>query len=265
MATRSALVLVAVLGLAASGAAVPENRPAPVWHAVSASGTVHSGVPATASRIAEPGSAGARTADAAAPARTLKPGDKGADVLALQRRLTELGYWLSTPSGTFGPLTTQAVYALQKAAGLPRDAVVGLRTRRALELGVRPGARTDSGKVVEVDLARQLLLLVRDGDVVQIFNTSTGSGQLYTSRGTVRRAVTPAGRYHFYRKVDGWDSGPLGALYRPVYFNGGIAVHGYGSVPPYPASHGCVRVSLAAMDWLWKTSWLPIGRTVLVR
>ena len=54
-------------------------------------------------------------------------------------------------------------------------------------------------------------------------------------------------------------------MYRPRYFNGGIAVHGYGSVPPYPASHGCVRVSLAAMDWIWSSPWLKPGDVVLVR
>ena len=65
--------------------------------------------------------------------------------------------------------------------------------------------------------------------------------------------------------VDGWDPGPLGRLYRPRYFNGGIAVHGYPSVPSTPASHGCVRVTLGAMDHLWSSKLLPIGRTVIVR
>ena len=52
--------------------------------------------------------------------------------------------------------------------------------------------------------------------------------------------------------VDGVDVDELGALYRPRYFHhDGIAVHGYRSVPPYPASHGCVRVTEAAMDWIW--------------
>jgi lipoprotein-anchoring transpeptidase ErfK/SrfK len=27
-----------------------------------------------------------------------------------------------------------------------------------------------------------------------------------------------------------------------AYFNGGIAFHASGDVPPHPASHGCVRV-----------------------
>ena len=43
-----------------------------------------------------------------------------------------------------------------------------------------------------------------------------------------------------------------------------IAVHGYHSVPPYPASHGCVRVTEAAMDWIWANDVMPMGSTVWV-
>jgi lipoprotein-anchoring transpeptidase ErfK/SrfK len=56
----------------------------------------------------------------------------------------------------------------------------------------------------------------------------------------------------------------LGDMWRPKYFNGGIAVHGSPSVPPYPASHGCVRVSNAAMNWLWDVWGMPRGTRVLV-
>jgi lipoprotein-anchoring transpeptidase ErfK/SrfK len=44
--------------------------------------------------------------------------------------------------------------------------------------------------------------------------------------------------------VKGWDKSPLGQLYQPYYFNGGIAVHGYSSVPTTPASHGCARIPM---------------------
>ena len=96
-------------------------------------------------------------------------------------------------------------------------------------------------------------------------DASTGSGQYYTVKGVRKHAVTPKGVYHVYRGVNGWDPGPLGKLYRPRYFNGGIAVHGYPSVPSTPASHGCVRVTIGAMDFLWNNKLLPIGRTVVVR
>ena len=43
----------------------------------------------------------------------------------------------------------------------------------------------------------------------------------------------------------------------------GFAIHGYASVPPYPASHGCVRVPLWAAPGLY-ARW-PVGSIVLVR
>lgn len=191
-------------------------------------------------------------------------GDQGAAVKNLQQRLSALGYWLGTVDGHYGDLTQQAVTALQKAAGISRDGIYGPATRRALDAGTQPTARTSSGDAVEVNLGRQLLLVVQGGRITHIFNTSTGSGQTYTSRGTQHVAVTPAGRYRVSRAVDGEDRSPLGLLWRPRYFNGGIAVHGFSSVPTYPASHGCVRVSNEAMNMIWATGVMPIGRTVLV-
>jgi len=67
-----------------------------------------------------------------------------------------------------------------------------------------------------------------------------------------------------FRQVDGYDRSPLGVLYRPKYFYEGVAVHGYPSVPAYPASHGCVRVTDQAIDWLWSSGAMPIGTAVWV-
>ena len=89
------------------------------------------------------------------------------------------------------------------------------------------------------------------------------AGPSATTSGS-RRAVTPRGRYRVYRQVDRWDPGPLGSLYRPKYFNGGIAVHGAPFVPPYPASHGCARVSMGAIAMIWADNLMPIGTQVSV-
>ena len=194
---------------------------------------------------------------------TLHLNDTGAYVRSVQQRLSDLGYWLGTPDGQYGGLTEQAVLALQKAAGLGRDGVFGPATRRALEAGTRPHSRI-GGTGVEVDKARQLLLVVRGGQVTMILNTSTGSGQPYTSEGQTHIATTPTGWFTVFRSVNGEDVGPLGALWRPRYFNGGIAVHGYTSVPAYPASHGCARVSMAAIDMIWASDIMPIGSRVVV-
>lgn len=184
----------------------------------------------------------------------LRPGDAGAEVLALQQRLTELGYWLGTPDGRYGTSTEHAVTALQKAAGIRRDGVAGPATLDALDTATRLRPRSTTGRVVEIDLSRQLLLIAVDGRVQWVMDASTGSVP----------GTTPVGRFSVTRQVDAYDPGPLGVLYRPKYFYQGVAVHGYPSVPPYPASHGCVRVTNAAMDWLWANGALPINGPVWV-
>ena len=254
--------------VAALAAVVASQSPA---SAASAASTLAAGsatasalsTPATSSVVSAP--AAAAVPDTFAASTLLRLGSRGSAVLAAQKRLTALGYWLGTPDGIYGPSTMHAVIALQKVAGLARDGILGPITARAMAAGVRPAARTKIGQVVEIDLAHQVLLVVSSGRVRLIFDTSTGSGAYYYSLGRLHHAVTPKGTYHVFRSVNGWDSGPLGKLYRPRYFNGGIAVHGYPSVPTWPASHGCVRVTIPAMDYLWAHALLPIGRTVLVR
>jgi hypothetical protein len=194
---------------------------------------------------------------------TLRSGDSGAYVRTVQQRLSDLGYWLGTPDGTYGYLTSQAVMALQKSAGLGRDGVFGPATARALKAGIRPHSRV-GGTGIEIDLQRQVLLVVRGGAVTTVLNTSTGNNQPFESQGRQAVAVTPRGTYSTFRTVDGNDEGPLGDLWRPRYFNGGIAVHGSASVPAYPASHGCARVSNPAMDMIWARGLMPVGGRVVV-
>jgi peptidoglycan hydrolase-like protein with peptidoglycan-binding domain len=183
---------------------------------------------------------------------TLRPGMSGPAVRALQERLVELKYWLGSVDGIYGYLTTQAVMAFQKVNGLARDGIAGPQTMAALEHPVRPRPRSTGDRVIEVKKGKQVVLLVRSGKVTKIFNASTGTAS----------TPTPSGRFKVYRQIDGWRESALGLLYRPKYFYGGYALHGSTSVPAYPASHGCVRVSLRAMDHLW--SRVPIGTRVRI-
>ncbi len=90
---------------------------------------------------------------------------------------------------------------------------------------------------VEVNKPLQVLYVVRDGEVAQILPVSTAG---------LPGRFTPVGTFAVYRKVLGNDPSPLGTLFDPSYFTGGYAIHGNPSVPPYPASHGCVRVPMWA-------------------
>lgn len=195
------------------------------------------------------------TTSAPAPAATdLREGAQGPEVAALQQRLLDLGYWLPGVDGSFGPSTAHAVVAFQKLHGLARDGIVGDATEAALASATRAVARSTSGHLAEVDLAHQVVLLVDGGAVQWVFDASTGEVA----------GTTPAGQHAVYYAVDGYDEGPFGVLYRPRYFHEGVAIHGYPTVPAYPASHGCVRVTNAAIDWLWASDSLPIGTPVWV-
>ena len=187
-------------------------------------------------------------------------GDSGPGVLALQERLLSLGYWVET-DGVFDDSTQQAVWAIQKAAGIDRTGMVDDSTITALDDGVVPQPRSTSGYVIEVDLAQDLVMIVNNGQLVYTFNTSTGGGYIYDGN---QIADTPVGHFQIYRAVDGLVVDSLGALWRPRFFTGGYAIHGDSYVPPVPVSHGCVRVSNEAIDFIWSANLAPIGASVWV-
>jgi len=205
------------------------------------------------------------TTRAAAPAPAgLGVGASGPAVTELQQRLVDLRYDLPEVNGTFGPATQQAVYAFQKVNGMARtgratdDVLARLAAATVPPLMV-PGA---AGTHVEIDVARQVLFFVRGGTLFKIVPVSTGSGERFCVDGRCSTAVTPGGAYRVYGKYRGWQNGNLGRLYSPSYFNGGIAVHGATSVPPYPASHGCARVPMTSADWLFAS--MSVGMPVYV-
>ena len=187
--------------------------------------------------------------------RTLRQGLSGTDVTALQKRLLALHYDVGTVTGSFGFDTTHAVVAFEKVQGLNRDGVVGARVWSAL---VSPRvARLEHPlagvAAIEVDLTRQVLYYAVNGRISRILDASTGGGYYYVgSDGATQRAITPTGHFSVKYKVNHWVTAKLGVLYRPAYFNySGYAIHGEPLVPAYPASHGCVRITVPAMNRLY--------------
>jgi peptidoglycan hydrolase-like protein with peptidoglycan-binding domain len=191
----------------------------------------------------------------------------------VQERLSQLGFWNSASDGDYGLTTKQAVMAFQKYLGLPATGSVDQSTAEYLtQFPERAHGLADTGDLVEVDKAKQLLFFIRGGMTVLTLNTSTGSGLEYSeedknSPGVIQTgvAITPDGLWKVVReRPEGWWEGDLGQIYRPKYFRGGIAVHGSNAIPNYPASHGCVRVSVPAMDMIWAMDLMPKGITVWV-
>jgi hypothetical protein len=195
----------------------------------------------------------------------LQYGDSGPAVRALQVHLIALGYWLGAANGYFGDSTQQAVWALQKAADLPRSGFITGATAVAIAEGVVPRPRPAAGNLVEVDLQDDLVMVIQNGKLAYTLNTSTGGGYTYSDKSGTSVAITPTGVFHIFATIDGLDVDSLGALWRPRFFtDGGIAIHGDSYVPPVPVSHGCVRVSDEAINWIWANNIMPIGEEVWV-
>ena len=187
-----------------------------------------------------------RTLNAQVVQRSLALGARGPSVLALERRLAALHYALRGVDGVYGQDTYEAVVAFQKVNGLPRTGRVEDWLWRRLARASIPRAQR-GGDYIEVDKTRQVLFVVERGIVTKVVHVSTGA-----------TGNTPLGSWHVYRTVPGWDW----VLWYPLYFKGGFAIHGYPSVPAYPASHGCVRIPMWIAPTLYGTH--GQGTTVVV-
>ena len=168
----------------------------------------------------------------------------------LQAGLEKLGYAVSR-SGSFDGATGRAVMAYRKVNGMRRTS----RPSKAMLSRVLRGRGSfrvrypKAGRHLEADLSRQVLALVEGSRVVRTYITSSGAPSTPTILGT----------YRIYRRDLGTNR--LGMV-DAVYFRGGYAVHGYASVPPYNASHGCLRVPIPNARSIH--DWLTMGTRVVV-
>lgn len=173
----------------------------------------------------------------------------GNAVRALEARLRDLHFALRGVDGTYGYDTYEAVLAFQKVHGLTRTGRVDGAVWRRLARARVPSARVPAGNHIEVSKTRQVLYEVRAGKVVNVIHVSTGA-----------TGNTPVGSWRVYRLGPG---GSLSHMYYSMYFLRGFAIHGYHSVPPWPASHGCVRVPLWQAHGLYGR-WARIGTRIYV-
>jgi lipoprotein-anchoring transpeptidase ErfK/SrfK len=177
-------------------------------------------------------------------------GERGTKVLMLQRGLYRLGFAVPV-TGSFDWLTANAVNAFRKTNGMGRDGYAEksvyakvLRGEGAYRLRY-----PKAGKHVEFDWSRQVLVLADKGKPFRTYHTSSGTPATPTVFGT----------YRFYLQTPGTNSK---GMVHSSYFIRGYAIHGYASVPNYPASHGCLRVPIPNAASIF--GWIDIGDPIFL-
>jgi lipoprotein-anchoring transpeptidase ErfK/SrfK len=185
------------------------------------------------------------------------------EIVEAEQLLANLGYLVTNSNGRIDFMTRHAVMAFQKVEGLKRTGVLTASVLERLRAASAPAARFGGPAHIEVDITRQVLLMVNDdGAVSLIVPVSTGSGERYFDKDRKRWDVasTPRGEFRIERKINGARKAPLGQIYYPSYFHEGWAIHGSGSIPSKPASHGCVRVPRGADEKLF--GMMPVGMSI---
>lgn len=252
-----------------------EGRPATEPQRTAPSSTTPSTVPGTTA------------APVTTPASTVPPlthdlveGMVDPKVGLMQQRLADLAFDPGPVDDYYGSATIRSVWAFKKLVlGIPREDADGTVTPDVWERMFAPvdiaPRRTPGGRHLEVYLPEQVAVLFVDGAPLVVSHVSSGEGVEWCdevtvdlddgtteTKGICGLSVTPGGVYHFERKVEGWRNAKLGRLYKPVYFNYGIAIHGASNVPNYPASRGCVRFPMHIADYIQDL--VEIGDTVYV-
>jgi N-acetylmuramoyl-L-alanine amidase len=181
-------------------------------------------------------------------------GDHGRAVASLQRRLILLGYLQrGAVDGIFGDETRNAVIAFQGWERIGRDGIVGPRTRHALRYSRAPEPWLPLRRALEIDLRRQVLLVVKAGGLRRAIHVSSGA---FSS--------TPEGRFTVVQRMrESWSRPFHIWLAYALYFDRGFAIHAFPIVPDRPASHGCIRIPVQDAPFVFRAA--PLGTPVVIR
>lgn len=178
----------------------------------------------------------------------LEKGDCGKVVEGFRKALNDMAF---VPSRTrcFDGKMERAVLAYRKLNELGRSARAGSKIVKRVysRIGRYEVRRPELGDHVEAPLSRQVMVFAKGKRPYAIFPIASGAPATPTILGT----------YSFYWKDPGYNA--IG-MYYSSYFIRGYAIHGYKSVPNYPASHGCLRTFIADQPRIYRLT--KIGQPI---
>ncbi len=204
----------------------------------------------------------------------LARGSRGREVSRLQNRLSDLDYQWDKVDGQFGSNTEDALKYFQKLNGLEESGKADEATQ--LKLFSTVAVKSDRPKqmyLLKVSVADQRVYAYRwvNGEYSKLERTmvcSTGTKKHPTPLGTYK-ADGPAGRWYYFKKYNCWAqyayriSGPY-LFHSVIYSRKDASSLQGGSVSRLGsrASHGCVRLSVEDVKWIYNNC--PSGTTVTI-
>jgi hypothetical protein len=164
---------------------------------------------------------------------SLNQGQCGDVVVGFKKAMRELGY-IANSGRCFGGKTARGVLAYRRVNGMSQNfhAGKGLVKRVFAGRGGYRARHPAAGTHLEASLSKQVLVFANGEKPTAIYPISSGKSS----------TPTVTGHFTFYLTQPGYNAK---GMYYSFYFYGGYAIHGYYSVPNYPASHGCIRTFLA--------------------
>jgi hypothetical protein len=180
----------------------------------------------------------------------LHQGQCGDVVVGFKKAMRKLGY-IANSGRCFGGKTARGVLAYRKVNDMARSMRAGKGVVKSI-FGGRGGYEVrhpGAGKHVEAPLSKQVLVFAKDDKPYAIYPISSGKSS----------TPTVTGHFTFIRTEPGYNSH---GMYYSFYFYGGYAVHGYESVPDYPASHGCLRTFIADQPEIYER--ISFGESIFV-
>jgi hypothetical protein len=181
---------------------------------------------------------------------SLRQGECGDVVLGFKRAMRKMGY-IANSGRCFGGKTGRGVLAYRKVNGMTRSARAGkgLVKRAFAGKGEYEVRHPHAGEHVEAPLSKQVLVFAKDDKPFAVYPVSSGKSS----------TPTVTGHFTFIRQEPGYNAH---GMYYSFYFYGGYAVHGYESVPDYPASHGCIRTFIADQPEIYER--INFGESIFV-
>lgn len=184
--------------------------------------------------------------------RIMDPLMEGIDVLNVQERLSELGFYEGEVTGVYDKQTAEAVEAFQSDKGFTADGIVGPETWNAIGLSEETLQFFDSTYNIVVDIDQKELYLKEGEKILKTYEIAVGKPE----------TPTPTGSWRIVQKTEN-PGGPFGARWMRLNIPwGGYGIHGTNQPESIgqAASHGCIRMRNEDVIELYNI--VPLGTAV---